>query len=53
MHVQSFFNLGIVYAQDKKDNAAAAKAWAHVIEIAPASPQALQAKQFIDGMKKP
>ena len=53
MHVQSFFNLGIVYAQDKKDNAAATKAWTHVIEIAPTSPQALQAKQFIDGMKKP
>jgi tetratricopeptide (TPR) repeat protein len=53
MHVQSFFNLGIVYSQDKKDNPAAVKAWTHVMEIAPASPQAAQAKQFIDSLKKP
>lgn len=53
MHVQSFFNLGIVYSQDKKDLPAAAKAWTHVLEIAPASPQAAQAKQFLEGMKKP
>ncbi len=53
MHVQSLFNLGIVYSQDKKDNAAAAKAWAKVVEIAPASPQGMQAKQFLDGLPKP
>ncbi len=37
-HLQSWFNLGIVYAQDKKDNAAAAKAWNKVIEIDPCQP---------------
>ena len=52
-HLQSFFNLGIVYAQDKKDNASAAKAWAKVIEIDPNTPQAQQAKQFLEGFKQP
>ena len=52
-HLQSFFNLGIVYAQDLKDNAAAIKAWSKVIEIAPESSQAAQARQFIAGQKKP
>ena len=52
-HLQSFFNLGIVYSQDLKDNDAAAKAWSKVIEIAPDSPQAAQARQFIAGLKKP
>lgn len=52
-HVQSVFNLGITYAQDKKDNDAAIKAWTRVIEIDPASPQAAQAKQFIEGLKHP
>jgi cytochrome c-type biogenesis protein CcmH/NrfG len=50
-HLQSWFNLGIVYAQDKKDNAAAAKAWNKVIEIDPSSPQAAQARQFIAAAK--
>lgn len=52
-HLQSFFNLGIVYAQDKKDNDNAAKAWAKVIEIDPSSPQAAQAKQYMEGFKQP
>jgi len=46
-HLQSTFNLGIVYAQDKKDAATAAKIWAKVIEIDPSSPQAAQARQFL------
>ena len=50
-HLQSFFNLGILYAQDKKDPAAAAKAWNKVIEIDPASPQAAQARQFLQAPK--
>jgi cytochrome c-type biogenesis protein CcmH/NrfG len=51
-HLQSFFNLGIVYSQDLKDSAAAAKAWSKVIEIAPESPQAAQARQYL-AEKKP
>ena len=51
-HVQSAFNLGIVYAQDLKDMNAAAKAMDKVIEIAPDSPQAAQARMFVAGLKK-
>lgn len=43
-HVQSLFNLGIVYSQDLKQNDKAIKAWNRVIEIAPTSPQAAQAR---------
>jgi len=46
-HLQSFFNLGITYSQDKKDPQSALKAWNKVIEIDPASAQAAQAKQLI------
>jgi cytochrome c-type biogenesis protein CcmH/NrfG len=52
-HAQSFFNLGVIYAQDQKDNDDAVKAWTKVIEIAPSSPQAAQAKLFIEGLKHP
>jgi tetratricopeptide (TPR) repeat protein len=51
-HLQSFFNLGIVYSQDKKNPEAAAKAWAKVIEIDPNSPQGLQAQQFLAAQKQ-
>jgi cytochrome c-type biogenesis protein CcmH/NrfG len=46
-HVQSLFNLGVVWASDKKDSARAAKAWRKVIEVAPNSPQAAQARQAL------
>lgn len=49
-HLQSFFNLGITYSQDKKDPQSAIKAWNKVIEIDPASAQAVQAKQLIATM---
>jgi len=51
-HLQSFFNLGIVYSQDLKNPDAAAKAFNQAIEIAPDSPQAAQARQFLAGLKK-
>jgi tetratricopeptide (TPR) repeat protein len=51
-HLQSFFNLGIVYSQDLKNPDAAAKAFNQVIEIAPDSPQAGQARQFLAGLKQ-
>jgi len=52
-HVQSYFNLGIIYSQDKKDNDSALKAWNKVIEIDPASPQANQARQFMAALQAP
>jgi cytochrome c-type biogenesis protein CcmH/NrfG len=47
-HVQSLFNMGVVYASDLKDKDKAAKAWKKVIETAPGSPQATQAKEALD-----
>jgi tetratricopeptide (TPR) repeat protein len=46
-HVQSLFNLGVVYANDKKDAKKAVEAWKKVIQLAPGSPQATQAKDGI------
>ena len=46
-HVQSLFNMGVVYSSDLKQNDKAIAAWNRVVEIAPASPQAAQAKQLI------
>lgn len=46
-HAQSLFNLGVVWANDKKDLAKAAAAWKKVIQVAPQSPQAAQAQQAL------
>lgn len=46
-HAQSLFNVGVVYAQDLKKPDEATKAWKKLIEIAPASPQAAQARQAL------
>ncbi len=51
-HVQSLFNLGVVYANDLKEPQKAVEAWNKVIQIDPASPQAAQAKQGISDLKK-
>lgn len=51
-HVQSLFNLGIVYSQDLHKPAEAIKAFTQVIEAAPASPQAAQSRQLIEGLKQ-
>ncbi len=50
-HVQSLFNMGVVYANDLKQPKKAMDAWAKVIELAPTSPQAAQAKQGIADLK--
>jgi cytochrome c-type biogenesis protein CcmH/NrfG len=42
-HVQSLYNIGVVWAH-KKDAAKAAAAWRKVIETAPSSPQAVEAR---------
>jgi cytochrome c-type biogenesis protein CcmH/NrfG len=52
-HVQSIYNLGVVYAFDLKDQAKAIAAWNRVIEVAPQSPQAAQARQNIQELKSP
>ncbi len=46
-HVQSLFNMGVVYANDLNQPRKALDAWNKVIQTAPASPQAAQAKQGI------
>lgn len=44
-HVQSLYNIGVVYAFDLKDAAKAERAWNRLIEQAPDSEQAGQARQ--------
>lgn len=51
-HVQSLYNLGVVWAFDKHDVAKATAAWNKVIEIAPGSPQATQARQALADLAK-
>ena len=46
-HVQSAFNIGVIWANRKKDDKRAAAAWKRVIEIAPTSPQAAEARQSL------
>jgi cytochrome c-type biogenesis protein CcmH/NrfG len=43
-HVQSLFNLGVVYLHDKKDAGKAREAWNRIVQTAPNSPQAQQAR---------
>jgi len=49
-HIQSLFNIGVVYANGKKDPVKAAVAWKKVIEVAPQSPQANAARQALGEM---
>ena len=44
-HAQSAYNIGVVWSKHKNDPAKAAAAWKKVIQMAPASPQAAQARQ--------
>ncbi|HET7824338.1 MAG TPA: tetratricopeptide repeat protein [Anaeromyxobacter sp.] len=50
-HIQSLFNMGVVYAHDLKDPKKATVAWNKVIQLAPTSEQAAQARQGIDELK--
>ena len=52
-HVQSLYNLGVVYAHDLKDRTKAAQAWRRVIDVAPGSPQAQQALQGLAELQQP
>jgi tetratricopeptide (TPR) repeat protein len=50
-HVQSLFNMGVVYANDLKKPKEAAAAWNRVIQVAPQSEQATAARQGIEELK--
>jgi tetratricopeptide (TPR) repeat protein len=43
-HLQSLFNLGVVYAYDLKRTEKAIEAWTRVVQIDPTSQQAMQAR---------
>lgn len=47
-HVQSLFNIGVVYASDLNKPEEAAKIWKKVIELAPTSSQAAQAQKGLE-----
>lgn len=51
-HAQSLFNLGVVLSQDKNDVPGALKAWNQVIEIAPTSTLADQARDLISKLPR-
>lgn len=51
-HVQSLFNMGVVYSADLHKPEEAAKAWNKVLAVAPASDQAAQARQMLSQLKK-
>jgi cytochrome c-type biogenesis protein CcmH/NrfG len=50
-HVQSLFNMGVVYAHDMNQPKKAIDAWNRVIQVAPQSEQAASAKNGIDELK--
>jgi len=50
-HVQSLFNIGVVYANDLHKPEEAAKAWKQILIIAPNSDQAAQARQMLNQVK--
>lgn len=50
-HLQSLFNLGVVYAYDLKQPEKAVAAWTKVIQIDPQSTQAVQARTALQQMQ--
>ena len=52
-HLQSLYNMGIVYANDLHKPAEATAAWDKIIALAPASQQAEQARQGLASLKGP
>ena len=51
-HVQSLFNLGVVYSSDLNKPDEAAKVWNRVITLTPNSEQAGQARQMLSALVK-
>jgi len=50
-HTQSLFNLGIVYANDLKQNDKAIEAWQRYLALDSMSPQGQQVKAMVDDLK--
>lgn len=50
-HVQSLFNMGVVYSADLRQPKKAIEAWTRVIQVAPQSEQAASARQAIEETK--
>lgn len=50
-HVQSLFNMGVVLSSDLKQPTKAIEVWTKVIQVAPQSDQAAQARRAIDELK--
>jgi len=50
-HLQSLYNIGIIYAEDLKQPDKALKAWAHYLEMDGTSPAAQQVKRMIEQTK--
>ena len=50
-HLQSLYNIGVVYATDMKQNAKAIDAWSRYLAIDGTSPQAQQIKGMLDQLK--
>jgi len=50
-HLQSLYNLGVVYANDLKQNDKAIDAWQRYIALDPMSPQGQQIKAMIEELK--
>jgi tetratricopeptide (TPR) repeat protein len=51
-HVQSAYNLGVVWANDKHDAEKAITAFTRVIKLAPSSPQAAEARRALADLGK-
>ncbi len=51
-HLPSLLDLGVLYAQDLKDQDKAIKTWNRLIRIAPMSPQAMRAQAYIEQLKQ-
>ncbi len=51
-HMQSLYNLGVVYAYDLKQPDKAIEVWNRIIQANPMGPQAVQARQAIEDVKR-
>jgi tetratricopeptide (TPR) repeat protein len=51
-HQNALYNLGIVYAHDKKDLSKAIKYWERLLEVAPKYPRADYLRASIDGFRR-
>ncbi len=52
-HMESLFNLGVVWAYDKKEVAKGAAAWRKILEAAPSSEQAAKVRQALRELGQP